>query len=181
MKMPHVVAMMLVTIAAIIAGCATVPDVSMLSVPVSIKVPENEVLLLTAQATGVQIYECSAKKNDPMRFEWAFKAPEAELYDKAGRKIGSHYAGPTWESNDGSKVIGEVRSRDNGPDASAIPWLLLSAKSTVGTGILGQTRSIQRVNTIGGIAPADVCSQAQAGQVARVNYKATYYFFTAKP
>jgi len=48
----------------------------------------------------------------------------------AGNKIAKHYAGTTWESNDGSKVVGEVKAKDNGPDPNAIPWLLLSAKST---------------------------------------------------
>jgi hypothetical protein len=90
------------------------------------------VLSLEAQATDVQIYECNASKTDPTRFEWVFKAPEADLFDSVGRKIGKHYAGPTWESNDGSKVQGEVKARDDGPDANAIPWLLLNAKNTVG-------------------------------------------------
>lgn len=76
----------------------------------------------------MQLNECKASKDDPMEFEWVFKAPEAELFNSAGKRIGRHYSGPTWEANDGSKVIGEVKARDNGPDPNAIPWLLLSAK-----------------------------------------------------
>jgi hypothetical protein len=157
-----------------LCGCAT-------SMPDAILAPAGQVRTLESQATGVQIYGCSASKDNPARFEWAFKAPEAELFDNAGKKIGKHYGGPTWEGNDGSKVVGEVKGRDNGPDANAIPWLLLAAKSNSGTGIFGQTQSIQRVNTVGGKAPADGCSQAQAGQEARVPYKATYLFFGAAP
>jgi len=150
-------------------------------VPENLKVPATQVLSLETHAAGVQIYECGASKTDPARFEWVFKAPEADLFDGDGKKIGKHYAGPTWESNDGSKVIGEVKARDNGPDASAIPWLLLRAKSTSGKGVFSQILSIQRLATAGGKAPAEGCDQAQSGKEARIAYKARYYFFAAKP
>jgi Protein of unknown function (DUF3455) len=164
-----------------LSGCASSEIGTAPVVPENLKVPATQTLSVVAQATGVQIYECSASKTDPTRFEWAFKAPEADLLDSAGKNIGKHYAGPTWESNDGSKVVGDVKARDDGPDANAIPWLLLSAKSTEGNGIFGKTQSIQRVKTVGGKAPGDGCSQAQVGKVARVAYRATYYFYVAKP
>src|SRR5512134_361102 len=151
------------------------------SVPENLRTPATEVVSLVAEATGVQVYECNASKEEPTRFEWIFKAPEADLFDKAGNKIGKHYSGPTWESTDGSKVVGEVKARDNGPDPSAIPWLLLSTKSTSGTGVFSQVTSIQRLNTVGGRAPSEACNQAQVGKVTRVGYKASYYFYGAKP
>lgn len=138
-------------------------------------------LSLETQAAGVQIYECKASKDDPTRIEWIFKAPEAELFDNVGKKIGRDYAGPTWESNDGSKVVGEVRARYNGPDPNAIPWLLLSAKSNSGSGVFSHTQSIQRLYTAGGKEPAEGCNQAQVGKEARVTYKAKYYFYIARP
>ena len=52
-----------------------------------------------------------------------------------------------------------------------------SAKSTSETGVFGQTKSIQRVHTVGGRAPVEACARAQAGKVARVGYKATYCFY----
>lgn len=166
---------------ALIVGCATSQAQTLPSIPAPLQSPPTEVLALTAQATGVQIYECGAKKDNPTQFEWVFKAPEAQLFDSAGRRIGTHYAGPSWEANDGSKVVGEVKARDNGPDATAIPWLLLSAKSTSGTGVLSQTKSIQRVRTVGGKAPTEGCNATQVGKETRVPYKATYYFYVAKP
>jgi Protein of unknown function (DUF3455) len=168
------------SLVALVAGCATSNVGTIPLVPENLRPPAGEVLSLETQATGVQIYECNASKDVPPRFEWIFKAPEADLFDRAGNKIGKHYAGPTWESNDGSKVVGEVKARDNGPDPGAIPWLLLSAKSTSGTGVFSQTTSIQRVHTVGGSAPTETCSQAEAGKVSRVGYKATYYFYAAK-
>jgi hypothetical protein len=149
--------------------------------PDALKVPTTQELSLEVQATGVQVYECKASKDEPTRLEWVFKAPEAVLLDSAGKKIGKHYAGPTWESDDGSKVVGEVKAKDNGPDPSAIPWLLLTAKSTSGKGVFGGTQSIQRVNTSGGKAPLEGCDESQLGKESRVAYKATYRFFTAKP
>lgn len=158
------------------AWAGTIP-----SVPENLRTPAAEVLSLETKAIGVQIYECNAGKDDPTRFEWIFKAPEAELFDMAGNKIGKHYAGPTWESNDGSKVVGEAKARDNGPDPNAIPWLLLSAKSTSGTGVFSRVQSVQRLSTEGGKAPVEACTQAQAGQAARVGYKAMYLFYVAAP
>ena len=181
MKKRYVIAITKVSIVALLVGFSTVNAGTMPEVPAALKAPATQVLSLETQAAGVQIYECKASKDDATQFEWVFKAPEAELFDSAGKKIGRHYAGPTWESIDGSKVVGELKARDNGPDPKAIPWLLLSAKSTSGTGVFSQTQSIQRLYTTGGIAPAEGCTQAQAGKEARVPYKAKYYFYSAKP
>jgi hypothetical protein len=181
MKQRYTLAIATVSLVALLAGFSTVKAATLPEVPEALKVPATQVLSLETQAAGVQIYECKASKDDPTRFEWVFKAPEAELFDSAGKKIGRHYAGPSWESNDGSKVVGEVRAKDNGPDPKAIPWLLLSAKSTSGSGVFSQTQSIQRLHTTGGIAPAEGCTQAQVGKEARVTYKANYYFYIAKP
>ncbi|HEX3633291.1 MAG TPA: DUF3455 domain-containing protein [Casimicrobiaceae bacterium] len=156
-------------------------DMGVPEVPENLKVPATQMLAVSVEARGVQIYECSASKTDPARFEWTLKAPEAELFDKAGKRIGKHYAGPTWESDDGSKVVGVVKARYDGPDANAIPWLLLSAASAEGNGIFGKTQSVQRLQTVGGKAPADGCSQAQPGKVVRVDYRATYNFYVARP
>jgi hypothetical protein len=181
MKNPRASTMAGASLAAILAGCAA-PDVGTNPlVPENLRVPSGQTLSLVSPATGVQIYECSAAKNDPARFEWVFKAPEADLFDLSGKKIGKHYAGPTWESNDGSKVAGEVKARDDGPAATAIPWLLLAAKSASGKGVFSRTQSIQRLYTVGGKAPAAACSKAQLGREARVPYKATYYFYASKP
>ena len=151
------------------AGCASSP--STVKVPDSLKAGANESLALVVAATGVQIYECRDSK-------WLFVAPEAELFDAAGKKIGRHYAGPHWESADGSRIAGVVKERAEAPVAGAIPWLLLSAKSVGGEGAFSRVTSIQRLATAGGVAPAGGCNQP--GEEARVYYSADYYFYTAK-
>lgn len=39
-------------------------------------------------------------------FEWTFAGPDAKLTDKSGKQVGKYYAGPTWESSDGSSMEG---------------------------------------------------------------------------
>lgn len=155
----------IVAIAAL-AGCA-----SSVSVPDSLKPAAGESLALVVPAQGDQIYECRAGK-------WAFVAPEAELFNRAGKKIGRHYAGPHWESLDGSRIVGAVKARADAPRAGDIPWLLLSAKSVGAEGAFSKVTSIQRVTTLGGSAPIEPCSQD--GRRVRVPYTADYYFFTAE-
>lgn len=181
MKRQNGIAMTGMILVVLVAGSAPILAVTIPLVPENLWTPATEVLSLETKATGVQIYECNANKDDSTRFEWIFKSPEADLFDLAGNKIGKHYAGTTWESNDGSKVVGDVKARDNGPDHDAIPWLLSSAKSTSGTGVFSQVKSIQRLHTVGGRAPTEACSQARAGKVTRVSYKATYNFYVAMP
>src|SRR6266545_6964635 len=164
-------------VAALLSGCASSPAVRPPDAPEALRPPADQVLALEALATGLQIYECAASQDQPARFEWVFKAPEAELFDRTGRKVGKHYAGPTWESTDASAVVGEVKARDAGPDPSAIPWLLLSAKSNSGSGVFSQIKSIQRLQTAGGKAPSAPCSRDNAQQVVRVRYRAAYYFY----
>jgi len=147
----------------------------------ALKPPADQVLALTAIGTGVQIYECKPTPADASRYEWTFKAPEAELTDAQGHVLGKHYAGPTWASTDGSSVVGEVKAHDAGPDANAIPWLLLAAKSTSGAGVFSHVASIQRLQTSGGKAPTTACDKDNAQALARVPYKATYAFYTSKP
>ena len=160
-----------------LAGCATQGAGTAPAIPENLRATAAETLALETKATGVQIYECGTAGNDPARFQWNFKAPEADLFDTAGKRVGRHYAGPTWEANDGSKVVAAVKARSDAPDAKAIPWLLLSTKSTAGSGVFSRTSSIQRVSTVGGTAPAEACNAALAGKVARVNYTAVYYFY----
>ena len=148
-------------------------------VPEALRVAPDQVLAFDFRGEGVQIYVCTARKDDATKFEWILKAPEARLFDDAGRHVGKHYGGPTWEGNDGSKVVGELKARDDGPDANAIPWLLLSAKASSGSGMFGKTTSIQRLRTVGGKAPAEGCSKAaEAGSEVRVPYQARYTFYT---
>jgi hypothetical protein len=77
--------------------------------PAELMPPQQEPLIGKYAAKGVQIYE---------------------LTDAQGRPFAKHYAGPTWEAPDGSKTVGKVLTSEPAPKAGAIPWLLLSTKSS---------------------------------------------------
>jgi Protein of unknown function (DUF3455) len=138
--------------------------------------PLGSTPLLEVGADGVQIYICESKQDG---FEWKFKAPEANLFDKQGQQIGTHIGGPTWKMVDGSEVVGEVVARANAPDPGAIQWLLLRAKSHEGSGTLSQAAFIRRTDTKGGVAPKTGCDASHLSQPARMRYSATYQFFGA--
>ena len=123
-------------------------------------------------ATGTQIYRWYG-------LSWVFVEPAATLYantDYDG-KVGIHYRGPTWESNSGSKVVA-TRLQGCSPEPTAIPWLLLQTVSTDGPGPFGSVTYIQRLNTVGGLAPT--APGSSIGAPAEVPYAAEYFFFRAR-
>lgn len=153
------------------AGCATPPAGALATVAP----PAGEVPTLKTAAAGTQIYECRNDSRGSPR--WTFVAPHADLFDAQGRVIGKHYAGPTWELPDGSRVKGEVERRADGPAPGSIPWMLLGAISTGGPGQLAATTSIQRIHTRGGAAPKEGCGRQTLGQQTRVYYTTEYVFY----
>lgn len=137
----------------------------------TVNVPAGQKVASHLYATGVQIYQWNGAS-------WVFVAPEASLFADPcyERQVGTHYAGPTWEAEDGSRVIA-ARMDGCTPNPGAIPWLLLGATSTEGAGRFARVSYIQRVNTIGGTAPAE--PGGVVGDEARVPYTAEYYFYRA--
>ena len=147
------------------------------SLPVPLSVGSS-IILLKAQASGVQIYTCQATPTGgkaPQTYRWVFKAPEADLSGSDGGRIGRHYAGPTWEAADGSKVVGALLASAAAP--GNIPWLLLAAKSTAGKGMFSKVTYVERVFTAGGTAPTTGADAAHVGNQVRVPYTATYIFY----
>lgn len=149
-------------------------------VPPSLVVPAGHKVAFRAHAAGVQVYVATRSPANPSVLVWTFTKPEAILQDDQGAVIGTHFAfaGPTrpgWASESGSLVVGARTVPPVTVDASALPWLLLEAIDTEGSGIFKRTTYIQRVNTTGGLAPA--APPMQAGQEARVPYTAEYYFY----
>jgi hypothetical protein len=168
--------------ALLMAGCATpsavvAPNAALAD---ALKPDAAQRAVLSHHARGVQIYRCDAADGG---FKWAFVAPQAELFANAQSQTtaGTHGAGPFWQSQDGSKVVGKVKSRADAPTAGAIPWLLLTTTPEGVAGKLAGVTHIQRINTVGGVAPAQGCSgAAEVGQQARVPYTADYVYFAAK-
>jgi hypothetical protein len=173
-KCIHSAAVLLLGAAAVPLGAQAGNDARAPDLPAacaSIEVPDGNKVCFHAYAVGVQIYRWNGTA-------WVFVAPAAVLYANADHdgEVGTHYAGPTWESNSGSKVVGQ-RIAGCTPDATAIPWLLLQAVTAEGAGIFHRVTYIQRVNTVGGVAPA--APGAFAGEEKQVPYTAEYVFYRA--
>ena len=137
---------------------------------------KGSALVLELFADGVQIYTCDPKDDG---YYWSFKAPEANLFDKQGRQVGSHFTGPTWSTDDGSEVIGEAVAKADAPEPGAIQWLLLRVKSHQGSGPLAAVTYIRRTDTKGGAPPSTGCDAQHLSEQARMRYSATYQFFSA--
>jgi len=135
----------------------------------NLRVQAGNRLFFRVFAEGVQIYRWNGTT-------WTFVAPEAVLSANAGGTgvVGLHYAGPTWESVSGSKVVGAVEDRCT-PSATNIPWLRLKAVANEGPGIFQAVTFILRLYTSGGVAPTT--PGATPGEIARVPYTAEYYFY----
>jgi len=167
-------------LAVLLAGCGSLPvPVTEAPVPAQLDPGPGHRLVATLHARGVQVYQCREAKESAGRFEWAFVGPEAELLDAGWAPSGRHYAGPSWEALDGSRVVGSVRERADATVPGAIPLLLLSTRSTGPAGRFSDVVAIQRLNTRGGIVPASACAPANASQQVRVPYTADYRLFAA--
>lgn len=131
-------------------------------------------LWFVLHAVGTQNYTCNAAGTG-----WTFTSPVAALQNACGHTVGRHYAsadGPTrpaWEYQDGSVVVMQ-RAGGVAVSPTAIPWLLLTAVSSSGEGRFEDVSSIQRLNTVGGLAPAGACSP---GASVAVPYEADYFFY----
>ncbi|HEY1958531.1 MAG TPA: DUF3455 domain-containing protein [Polyangiaceae bacterium] len=131
-------------------------------------------------ATGTQDYTCVASTNDAgaTTYAWTFVGPEATLVD-CSQNVFAHDAGsPEWQGTDQSFVIGKkiaAFTPDGG--AGSIPWLILQAQSTSGSGLVGTTTYVQRLNTDGGNAPSTTCDGNNVGTTSKAPYSADYYFY----
>jgi hypothetical protein len=146
-------------------------------VPQQLQPPANEQLLLRVHAKGDQVYTC---KEGTTEFAWTLKAPDAQLFAEDGKPFGKHFAGPSWEVKDGSRVTGKAVANVPSPDADSVAWLLVTIVSHEGSGILSRATTIQRLNTKGGKAPASGCDASHAGKELRVAYTADYLFYAPK-
>jgi hypothetical protein len=154
-----------------------------LVMPTAIELPTNlpsgNTRVATYYAEGVQQYKAREKAgSNPLAYEWVLVAPHAELYDATNAKVGTHGAGPFWQTENGAIIYGQQYSPPKtapSPDAGSIDWLLLMPKtSTTSTGLFTDVLYIQRIATKGGKAPST--APTAATETVDVKYKAVYRF-----
>ena len=160
-------------------------------------IPEGNEAFLIGHAFGSQDYVCAASGSG---VAFVLTTPEAVLFDTPARRVINHYFSPnpveggtiraTWQSTRDSSVFWGQLDKSatfvTDPDfvaPDAIAWLLLSQAGVldgVGGGTtLSVATFVQRVNTVGGLAPSIGCnSPMDIGNKAFVPYEADYVFFT---
>jgi hypothetical protein len=165
----------LATIAFVLVAGAKV-SLAAEAVPAALQPPAGYTVAFTAKATGVQIYTSTADGGTAPK--WVFEAPLAELNGSKG--VIHHYAGPSWEAADGSKVARDMDTPVTTVAAKRastdIPWLLVKVTADPVAGVLNKVVYVQRISTQGGVAPANPPSRV--GTKVGVPYTATYVFYT---
>jgi Protein of unknown function (DUF3455) len=157
------------TIAFALALSAPLAAARAAELPATIAAP-GETAVLTVHAVGMQYYDCKAGADG--KLVWTFNSPQATLTvdDKV---VGHHNAGPTWELDDGSSIVGKSAGNAPGKNADDIPWLKLEVVSHNGSGKLSDVTTVQRINTVGGVLK-DSCDRVGAGR--GMPYAADYVF-----
>jgi hypothetical protein len=194
--MATVISLVLSSVAMGQVGATAVPPM-----PPILRVPEGNVLYFKGFAVGTQNYVCVPGANGP---SWNFLGPQATVFltfpwfqGEGRQQITTHFlsgnpgedgtARPAWQhSFDSSTVWGKAIVTVTDPEfvtSGAIPWLLLEVVGTqrgpMDGSALAQTTYIQRLNTLGGVAPVSGCDASTYGAVARVPYTTDYYFYKA--
>lgn len=152
---------------------------SQAALPDAVKVPAGHKVAMETVGAGDITYECRAKKDMAGQFEWVFVGPDAKLMDRAGKQVGRYYGPPaTWESMDGSKFTGAQLAVAPGGTGN-IPLQLVKANPVTGMGAMQGVTYVQRVATMGGVAPAMACAAGNTGAKQIVKYQADYIFYKA--
>ncbi len=176
------------------------------AVPAGLQADAGSHAFLVGHAFGTQNYVCAPSATSNTGVAYVLFTPEATLFNDDGDQLITHFFSPdrepgdpntspavvadgairaTWQhSRDGSSVWAKLHT--NGSvvvNPSAIAWLLLDVAGTqdglTGGDILSKTTQIQRLNTTGGVAPAQGCSSpSDVGHTAFVDYTADYFFYT---
>ena len=166
-----------------LAACSTMGSqptmYSQSALPDAVKVPAGHRVAMETVGAGQIAYECRARVGMPGQFEWVFVGPEARLMDRRGMEVGRYWGPPaTWENKDGSRVTAtQVAVAPAG--GGNIPLQLVKADPAMGMGAMQGVSYIQRVATVGGVAPSAACGTANAGQRQMVKYQADYIFWKA--
>jgi hypothetical protein len=147
-----------------------VPSAFADEVPAALAVSGGTVVA-KVRGVGAQIYEC--KPGTDGKLAWQFREPIAALF-LDGKSFGRHFAGPGWESADGSLVTAKAIGNTPGTTAQDIPWLKLKVADRKGAGALEKVTLIQRLDTKGGVVTG-VCDKA--GDLVAAPYSADYVFF----
>jgi hypothetical protein len=169
--------------AALLSACASSPMmmsapkmIDNAALPEPVRVPAGQKQRMATTGVGEITYECREKTGMAGQYDWVFVAPVATLYAPDRKVLGKYYAGPTWESSDGSKLTGKQLAVVPAAPGN-IALQLVKAEPAMGTGAMQGVDYVQRLNTKGGVAPTMACNAGNSGQRQQVAYEADYVFY----
>ena len=164
------------------------------AVPANLAVPASSHAFLLGRGVGTQNYVC-AQASSLGHVAWTLFTPQATLFSDEGGQLTTHFSpNPaeggivrvTWQdSTDTSTVWGRVIASSTDPNfvnQDAIAWLLVqrvgSRVGPTGGGTLAGATFIQRLDTVGGVAPTTGCDGPNdLGNKAFIPYTADYFFY----
>jgi hypothetical protein len=160
-------------------------------VPADIQVPAGNQAFLLGRGVGTQNYVCVPSPSIG-HVNWTLFTPQATLLSDLGEQLITHFSSPnpdeggivrvTWEDSQDTSTVWARATGLATVSPTAIPWVRLEvvgrAVGPTGGNTLFGTTFIQRVNTVGGVAPPTGCDlPTDLGHKAFVPYTADYFFF----
>ena len=145
------------------------------ALPEAVRVPAGHMQSMHTTGSGEITYECREKKAGGGH-EWAFVAPGGHA-DKppgqGGRQVlrRPHLGGQRRLQGHRQAAGGEPGSGWQHPPAAG------AGQPATGEGAMKGVSFIQRLKTVGGVAPALPCGAEQMGQKQVVPYRADYAFY----
>ena len=169
-------------------------------VPTGLEVSAPNEPFLLGRGVGTQNYECQPAASVG-RVAWTLFTPQATLFSDQQEQLTTHFFSPnpfepsptpfangpvrvTWQDSRDTSIVWAKLTGSAMVSPNAIPWLRLQMTGVqvgpTGGGTLAVTTFIQRLNTVGGLAPATGCNiPTDVGRKAFVPYTADYFFYKA--
>ena len=166
-------------------------------VPPGLEVEAPDTLFLLGRGVGTQNYECQPVESLG-RVDWVLFTPQATLFDDQGGQLTTHFFSPnpnpadlnairaTWQDSVNTSAVW-AKAVAASTDAQfvargAVAWVKLQVVGTKAGPAGGNTFSgatfVQRLNTVGGLAPSTGCSiPTDIGKRQFVPYTADYFFY----
>jgi hypothetical protein len=164
-------------------------------VPTDLEVPATEEAFLLGRGVGTQNYICQPSASLG-RVAWTLFTPQATLFSDDAEQLTTHFFSvnpdevginvrATWEDSKDTSTIWARALAAATVNPDAIAWVKLDVVGrrlgpTGGDTLFGAT-FVQRLNTVGGLAPVTGCDDPQdIGRKAFSPYTADYFFYRRK-
>ena len=163
-------------------------------VPPGLEVDPPNQAFLVGHAVGTQNYACQPSPSIG-QVAWTLFTPEATLFNDQREQIITHFNSPnpdedrtvraTWQDSQDTSTVWAKAVASASVTPGAIAWVKLQVVGAqagpTGGDTLSGTTFIQRLNTVGGLAPSTGCDlPTDIGNKAFIPYRADYFFYRSQ-